>query len=108
MSDSEREAGYLFQATLPAELSRSRLHADLEILCQGVFIVSVEPKPGRDLEEKLGQLHTAAVDIVLQILDTKTSAAAAQTIIGAVMGYLFAKTGKLPKEKDKTQNDLLE
>ena len=90
----------VFTATLPPELSKARLKSDLDELLAGQYNIRIREIQTEKTSGQLAQIDPITVEIILNLLDTKAAAAAVQTTLGAVMGYLFAKTGKKPSKKD--------
>lgn len=98
MKDSDEQLA--FTATLPPELSKARLTSDLDKLLAGQYKIVIKEISTEKETDRLGQIDPTTVEIVLTLLDTKAAAAAVQTTLGAVIGYIFAKTGKKPDQKD--------
>lgn len=90
----------IFTATLPPELSKARLTADLDELLEGQYDVSINELPREKTSGQFNQIDPATIEIILTLLDTKAAAAAVETTLGAVIGYVFARTGAKPDKKE--------
>ena len=95
----------IFTTKLPDNLSPEDVVKDLQVLSGGTVTIDFLPSARSGQGGKLGSIDPATLDFIVQILDTQAAAAAVQTILGGVGGYLFAKTGKVPSVKTRPDSD---
>lgn len=91
----------VFKTNLPAGVDRDAVLRDLNEIAQGVAQVEARQSGRSGQGGKLGQFDPSAWEFVVQLLDTQAAAAAVQTVLGGISGYLFAKTGKKPTSEER-------
>lgn len=93
-----------FRTELPDGVTPDEIMRDLQDLADGIASIDIRPAARSGARGKLGQIDPALWEIVVHFLDTKAAAAAVQSLIGGVTGYLLAKTGKKPVPENRSES----
>ena len=90
----------VFTFEMPDGVDVDSLPSELAELVSGAAQVDLRRSAKSGSKGRLGQIDHATWELVVRMLDTKAAAAVAQSVMGAITGYLFAKTGKKPDTRE--------
>lgn len=95
----------IYKTNLPAGVTADQVTADLTQFIGEHATVAVRPLSRSGQGGKLGQIDPTLFEVIIHLLDTEAAAAAVQTILSGVGGYLLGKTGKKPTVETKQSEE---